>query len=406
MFRELFYILLWASMWAGLYHNLHTHYTKFKSYSSAVQNNIFSAVHSVTSILFARYILYDTHMSANDFLYKYSTTTKSLLDDTVIELGNLTLTNESTYGNMLEIYNHVIDTHSVTLISLKMMSICYFLYDIGYIVIHNLMFKKCFYLYHHILMILLHYYAYTSENTYEYIWLFYYGELSNLFTYTTYHYMKTGNQRMAYISSLIQFVWFWYYRGLVFGSILIPFTMSLDSYLMRVLLIPIYVMGIIWGIGLYKNIKRMLRFDEQEFIHLFDLHRIYGATYDATMCFSRRILNIFRQIIDVNRQHQYVSNPLSYDKNNKNSVENNNENYNENLNNENLNTDKLQETHNTSDTTPNVIDDPAMPLSRITTPTFNSAPTQDYVRTTVIDPSEDSLVDTDIIEDTSKFKIE
>jgi hypothetical protein len=175
--------------------------------------------------------------------------------------------------------------------------------------------------------------------------------------------------------------------------------MSLDSYLMRVLLIPIYVMGIIWGIGLYKNIKRMLRFDEQEFIHLFDLHRIYGATYDATMRFSIRILNIFRQIIDVNRQHQYVSNPLSYDNNNGNNENNEN-------NNENLNTDKLQKTHNTSDTTPNVIDDSAMPLSRITTPTFNSAPTQDYVRTTVIDPLENSLVDTDSIEDTSKFKIE
>ena len=88
---------------------------------------------------------------------------------------------------------------------------------------------------------------------------------------------------------------------------------------------------------------------------------------------------------------------MSYDNNN----ENNNENYNENL-----NTGKLQETHNTSDTTHNVIDDSAMPLSRITTPTFNSAQTQDYVRTTVIDPLENSLVDTDSIEDTSKFKIE
>ena len=183
-------------------------------------------------------------MSANDFLYKYSTSHESLLYNNITELENLTLTNRSTYGNMLEIYNHLIDTHSVTLISLEMMSICYFLYDIGYIVSNNLIFKNAL-SHHHALMILLHYYAYTSNNTYEYIWLFYYGELSNLFTYTTYHYMKTGNQRLVYISSLIQFLWFWYYRGLLFGSILIPFTFSIDSYLMRILLIPIYVMGII-----------------------------------------------------------------------------------------------------------------------------------------------------------------
>jgi hypothetical protein len=372
MIRELFYLFLWASMWAGLYHNLHTHYPKFKSYSKAVQNNIFSAVHSVTSVLFARYILYDTHASANDFLYKYSSSNESLLDSSITELTNLTLTSGSTYGNMLEIYNHVIDTHSVTLISLKMMSICYFLYDIGYIVSHNLMFKKRFYLYHHALMILLHYYAYTSENTYEYIWLFYYGELSNLFTYVTYHYMKTGNQRMAYMSSLIQFVWFWYYRCLVYGSVLIPFTLSLDSYLMRMLLIPIYVMGIVWGIGLYKNVKRTLRLDEKEYLHLFDLRGIYGTAFNATMRFSGRILSVVRQIRDVNHRNERTLNPLSHEDNDE-------------------NTENTQ--NDTSDTSADVTGGSTMSLSRMATSAAVSEPDQDYVGTTVVDPLEKMKVE-------------
>lgn len=393
MIRELFYLFLWASMWVGLYHNLHTHYPKFKSYSTAVQNNIFSAVHSVTSVLFARYILYDTHMSANEFLYKYSTSTESLLNNNVTELENLTLTSGSTYGNMLEVYNHVIDTHSVALISLKMMSICYFLYDIGYIVSHNLMFKKRFYLYHHALMILLHYYAYTSENTYEYIWLFYYGELSNLFTYITYHYMKTGDQQLAYKSSLIQFVWFWYYRGLVFGSILIPFTMSLDSYLMRVLLIPIYVMGVIWGVGLYKNIKRTLRLDEKEYLHLFDLRGIYGTAFDATVRFSRRILDIVRQIRDINRQNERTSNPLTHE----NLAEHK-------LNEETVETNETSDTQNPSNTA-NITtdtDNSTMPLSRTVTSTLDP----DHVGTTIVDPLENSSEDADNLKDISKLKVE
>ena len=58
------------------------------------------------------------------------------------------------------------------------------------------------------MMILLHYYVYTSENTYEYINMFYYGELSNFFTYITYHFIKTNNEDLAYISTLFQCVWF------------------------------------------------------------------------------------------------------------------------------------------------------------------------------------------------------
>ena len=382
MIRELFYLFLWMGMWTGLYHNLHTNYPIFKSYSKAVQNNIFSAIHSITSILFARYILYITHMSANDFLYKYSTSHESLLYNNITELENLTLTNRSTYGNMLQIYNHLIDTHSVTLISLEMMSICYFLYDIGYIVSNNLMFKKRFYLYHHALMILLHYYAYTSNNTYEYIWLFYYGELSNLFTYTTYHYMKTGNQRLVYISSLIQFLWFWYYRGLLFGSILIPFTFSIDSYLMRILLIPIYVMGIIWGIGLYKNVKRTLRVDGKEYLFLLDLLSGYINAFDAIVRFNKRILNFIHQ-------NEHTSNPLTH--------ENNEDN------NENSNSDKLEETNGVSNTSTDIdsIDDrPNMPLSRMATSVLNSNQDPDHVGTTIVDPLEN------MIEDMEKIKTE
>ena len=65
------------------------------------------------------------------------------------------------------------------------------------------------------MMLILHYYAYTSENTYEYINLFYYGELSNLFTYITYHFIKTKNDDMAYVSSLFSMYMVLYFQEFI-----------------------------------------------------------------------------------------------------------------------------------------------------------------------------------------------
>ena len=165
-----------------------------------------------------------------------------------------------TYNNLLYIYNYVENTWSLTLLSLHTMSMWYFIADILYLINANLIFEKGAYIFHHVLMLLLHYYAYTSNNTYQYIWLFYYGELSNFFTYTTYHFIKTNRPDVAYISSILQCIWFGFYRVFLYSSFVLPFFTTVNSILMRLLLPCIYVMGILWWVNLRtKIIKKMIQ---------------------------------------------------------------------------------------------------------------------------------------------------
>ena len=258
MFRELLFYCFWANLWIGFAHTLNKYSPTFRNYPHYLKNNIISFTHSILSIILAGRFLSNTQNSANIFLYKQSMSNTSLAN--VSHLNESLTGNGYSYTNMLEVYNHVVDPWSFILLSLQAMSVYYFVMDCFYIVNYGLIYKKIPYLFHHVSTLLLHYYAYTSNNTYEYIWLFYYGELSNFFTYITYHYIKTKNDNMAYISSLCQCVWFAVYRVLVYSSFMLPFFSAVDSILMRLLLPCIYAMGLMWGYNLwnttYKSIEK------------------------------------------------------------------------------------------------------------------------------------------------------
>ena len=253
MFREVVFYFFWANLWVGFAHFLYKYSTTFQNYPNNVKNNIISGVHSVLSVLLAGRYLTQTKHSANVFLYEQAFSNTSLTNVTTL---NESLTdNGYNYVNMLEVYNYVANPWSFTLLSLQAMSVCYFLADCFYIVSQGLIFEKAPYIFHHIMLILLHYYAYTSENTYEYINMFYYGELSNFFTYTTYHFIKTKNENMAYVSSLFQCIWFTIFRVFVYSYFFIHFVMfsSIDSIFMKLFLPCIYVMGLMWGYNLWKT---------------------------------------------------------------------------------------------------------------------------------------------------------
>ena len=264
MLMEILLYTVWAHLWVGLDVTICTLFPTFNNYSKSIQNNMFSMVHAILSCFLAGNYLYNTHNSANQFLYDYALSNHTLMNTS---LNTSLYPGTYSYRNMLEVYNHVSNPWSLSLLSLQAMSVCYFVMDIIYLIKDHSIFSKSAYIYHHILMLLLHYYAYTSENTYEYIWLLYYGELSNIFTYITYHLIKIKNKQAAYISSLIQCAWFAFYRVFVYSSFLIPFLMSVDSILMRLLLPSIYVMGIMWWYNLCENVSASL--EEHNHLQLF-----------------------------------------------------------------------------------------------------------------------------------------
>ena len=260
MFRELLFYSFWVTVWLGFTNGLNKYSTTFREYPENVKNNIMSFIHSLLSIFLAGRYLAQTKHSANVFLYNQAFSNTSLTNVTTL---NESLTDGGySYVNMLEVYNYVADPWSFTLLSLQAMSVCYFISDSFYIVKQGLVYKKAPYIFHHIMMLLLHYYAYTSENTYEYVNMFYYGELSNYFTYSTYHFIKTKNEQMAYISSLFQCVWFTAFRVFAYSYFLLHYFIfsSVDSMFMKFFLFGIYLMGLMWGYNLlnttYKSFEK------------------------------------------------------------------------------------------------------------------------------------------------------
>ena len=155
MFRELLFYCFWAMSWFGFAHTLHKYSTTFRNYPHNVKNNIISFVHSILSVFLAGRYLTQTKHYANVFLYNQAFSNTSLM--------NVTTLNESladggyNYVNMLEIYNNVADQWSFTLLSLQAMSVCYFVADCIYIIQQGLIYKKAPYIFHHIMMILIHF---------------------------------------------------------------------------------------------------------------------------------------------------------------------------------------------------------------------------------------------------------
>ena len=253
MILELFFYCIWANLWFGFTHYIQKYSSTYRNYPINVKNNIISLVHSLLSVHFAGRYLTETKHYANVFLYEQAVSNTSLTN--ISNLNESLTSGGYNYVNMLEVYNYVADPWSFTLLSLQAMSVCYFVADCIYIISEGLIYRKAPYIFHHVMIILLHYYAYTSENTYEYVNMFYYGELSNFFTYTTYHFIKTKNEHMAYASSLFQCVWFTVFRVLVYSYFMIYYVIfsSVDSIFMKLFCPVIYVMGLMWGYNLWKT---------------------------------------------------------------------------------------------------------------------------------------------------------
>ena len=79
------------------------------------------------------------------------------------------------------------------------------------------------------------------------------GELSNISIYTTYHLIKTSqNKDLIIVSNIFQFFWYSYFRIYCFTNILIKNYYIIFKYLSPLLLI--YLMGFVWSFYLFKQI--------------------------------------------------------------------------------------------------------------------------------------------------------
>jgi hypothetical protein len=256
MYLELFLLLFWG---AGWYFTIQFVYNLMANHTRVIKQNMISMIHSVGTCAMSMLYLNDIHWRGQKLLYNYAISNTSIITlNTTSNTSIVPYSGQYYYYDMLSVYNYLTDSSSIILLSISIFSMYYFIFDMYQIYRAHKLYEKRYYLWHHILMLLLHYYAMFSNNTYQYILLFNYGELSNLFTYPTYHYLKLNQSTKAYYCSLLQCMWFLYYRIWVYSSMLIPFMYSVDSLLLKVLLPTIYIMGFIWGFGLVRKLSRVI----------------------------------------------------------------------------------------------------------------------------------------------------
>jgi hypothetical protein len=228
-----------------------------RKYCHAIKNNIISGIHSVFSCILSGYYLGWVHKAGTKYLYDVATNSSSLILNNNSNTSN-TANYDANYDvNMRTLYNQLISSNSL-LLGMTLFSITYFIFDSLYYIRRNLITEKWLFLYHHMITILLWWCVYNTNNSYEYLYIFYYGELSNFFNYITYHLIKTNQQNAVFYSKLAQVIWFLYFRGYVFSSILLPFCFSIENIFMKISLPTIYILGLIWGFQQIVGVQNML----------------------------------------------------------------------------------------------------------------------------------------------------
>jgi len=177
-------------MWLYCYQNC------FNQYNNKIKNNLISAAHSIFGVVFSGILLQDIQKVTENNLYNFA------VNGSILENYNCS---SDYYVNMASLYNNYI-THDVAITFLSAFSSAYFLWDILYIYHFDQLSEKALYIYHHLTMLFMNYSIIYSNNKYEYLMLFYYGELSNFFTYIVYHLLKIKHPLVTPLK-IIQCVW-------------------------------------------------------------------------------------------------------------------------------------------------------------------------------------------------------
>ena len=176
--------------------------------------------------------------------------------------------NNKLKGNYLSFYHSIVSTilsysylkneNLYTHKTFVLFSTSYFIWDLIFLMINRDV--KNLYMYHHAVSIYLLFLSIQSHS-YEYISIFYIGELSNFFNYIMYYLIKKQYSKVIInITNIIQLLWFSYWRvyilllmGINYFNILFE-----DSFFILILLWSVYVMGVFWTFGQYKKVSRIL----------------------------------------------------------------------------------------------------------------------------------------------------
>jgi len=141
---------------------------------------------------------------------------------------------------------------------LTLFSMSYFLWDMLFLIYNNKGRELYMYIYHHLVSIFILVLA-SREHPYEYIHIFYIGELSNFFNYIVYHLIKKKvSFTITNIIKIVQLFWFSYYRVYILLLMGINYTYVFDNLYFILILWSIYFMGIFWALGQFKNLKTVI----------------------------------------------------------------------------------------------------------------------------------------------------
>ena len=174
--------------------------------------------------------------------------------------------------NGLSFFHSVVTTilsknylHNLQSISLKNnlfhFSSSYFIWDTLQIIVRQRWKQEWAYLYHHfVCLFMLSKFYYDIDITLIATILFL-GEFSNFFNYIVYHMIKSENysEKNILIISILQLIWFTYFRVYKLTDFIIHNITKFDSYLLVFLLLTIYIMGFIWGWGQLRNTSKKIK---------------------------------------------------------------------------------------------------------------------------------------------------
>jgi len=142
----------------------------------------------------------------------------------------------------------------------------YYIYD-TYLIIINKYYSEMPYIYHHIVTIYLLENIFLTNLNVRYILLniLISAELSNLPIYAVYHLIKTGDKnKPEFYNRLInwkkfQIVWYVIIRVIYFSYIIYHKYYNIEGFILRNLIITIYLLGIYWVFGQTQSLKTDLR---------------------------------------------------------------------------------------------------------------------------------------------------
>lgn len=168
---------------------------------------------------------------------------------------------KNTYSLIKRSRNYVSFSHSVLCTILAYfeqyqkvynISTSYFIFDTLHILLNSFQ-KEIIYVYHHIILIF--YLKEMLETQSEIlIYLLFIGELSNWPLYITYEVIHNNSEEyIIFFWKLIQLVWFFVFRLVVYSYFLLTYNSTLCKYKIYESACSIYVLGLVW---FYNNLNK------------------------------------------------------------------------------------------------------------------------------------------------------